>query len=125
MYSRTNVVYGPTAIRDLQIDENECAVCLEQMTPQTKVKACRNNHYICRICRDRLINMYQRCPKCRSLLLRPTAEEWINANIRGGENGSIDKIREMIETGIDVAIVGSGLFKAENIPQRYKDLLDA
>ena len=37
----------------------------------------------------------------------------------------LETISKVYDTGIDVAIVGSGLFNAENIPQRYKDLLDA
>ena len=47
----------------------------------------------------------------------------ITIAVDGGVN--LETISMVYETGIDVTIVGSGLFKAENIPQRYKDLLDA
>ena len=47
-------------------------------------------------------------------------------NITIGVDGGINlaTISKVYETGIDVTIVGSGLFKADNIVQRYKDLLD-
>ena len=50
-----------------------------------------------------------------------------NRNITIAVDGGINlkTISKVYETGIDVTIVGSGLFNAENIPQRYKDLLDA
>ena len=47
----------------------------------------------------------------------------ITIAVDGGVN--LETISKVYETGIDITIVGSGLFKAENIPQRYKDLLDA
>ena len=43
--------------------------------------------------------------------------------VDGGVN--INTIPQVYETGIDITIVGSGLFEAENIPQRYQDLLNA
>ena len=47
----------------------------------------------------------------------------ITIAVDGGVN--LKTISKVYETGIDVTIVGSGLFKAKNISQRYKDLLDA
>ena len=47
----------------------------------------------------------------------------ITIGVDGGVN--LETISKVYETGIDVAIVGSGLFESENISQRYKDLLDA
>ena len=43
--------------------------------------------------------------------------------VDGGVN--MKTITQVYETGIDIAIVGSGLFEAKNIPQRYEDLLNA
>ncbi len=43
--------------------------------------------------------------------------------VDGGVN--MNTIPQVYETGIDITIVGSGLFEAENIPQRYQDLLSA
>ena len=43
--------------------------------------------------------------------------------VDGGVN--LETISKVYETGIDVTIVGSGLFNADNISQRYRDLLDA
>ncbi len=43
--------------------------------------------------------------------------------VDGGIN--IHTIPQVYETGIDITIVGSGLFEAKNIPQRYQDLLNA
>ena len=42
--------------------------------------------------------------------------------VDGGVN--IDTISQIYKTGIDVAIVGSGLFKADNLNQRYDELLN-
>ena len=47
----------------------------------------------------------------------------IAIGVDGGVN--ISTIRQVYETGIDITIVGSGLLDAENIPQRYQDLLNA
>ena len=47
----------------------------------------------------------------------------ITIAVDGGVN--LKTISKVYETGIDVAIVGSGLFKSDNVSQRYKDLLDA
>jgi len=47
----------------------------------------------------------------------------ITIGVDGGVN--LDTISEVYATGIDVAIVGSGLFKADNISQRYQDLMNA
>ena len=43
--------------------------------------------------------------------------------VDGGVN--INTISQVYETGIDITVVGSGLFEAENISQRYQDLLNA
>jgi len=42
--------------------------------------------------------------------------------VDGGVN--MNTIPQVYETGIDITIVGSGLFEAENLPQRYQDLLN-
>ena len=47
----------------------------------------------------------------------------ITIAVDGGVN--LETISNVFKTGIDVAIVGSGLFKADDISQRFKDLLDA
>ena len=47
----------------------------------------------------------------------------ITIAVDGGVN--LKTISKIYETGIDVTIVGSGLFEAKNLSQRYKDLLDA
>jgi len=47
-------------------------------------------------------------------------------NIIIGVDGgvSLETISEVYDTGIDIAIVGSGLFKSDNISQRYRDLMN-
>jgi len=40
--------------------------------------------------------------------------------VDGGVNTST--IERVIATGIDIAVVGSGLFKAPDIPQRFREL---
>ena len=47
----------------------------------------------------------------------------ITIGVDGGVN--LSTIAEVYRTGIDVTIVGSGLFKAENISTRFQDLLNA
>ena len=47
----------------------------------------------------------------------------ITIAVDGGVN--LDTISEVYETGIDVTIVGSGLFRSKNIYQRYQELLNA
>ena len=47
----------------------------------------------------------------------------ITIGVDGGVN--LKTISQVYDTGIDVTIVGSGLFKSANISQRYKDLLGA
>ena len=47
----------------------------------------------------------------------------ITIGVDGGVN--LETISKVYETGIDITIVGSGLFKAVNISQRYTDLLNA
>ena len=49
-----------------------------------------------------------------------------NRNITIAVDGGVNlkTISKIYETGIDVTIVGSGLFKARDLSQRYKDLLD-
>ena len=47
----------------------------------------------------------------------------ITIAVDGGVN--LETISNVFKTGIDVAIVGSGLFKADNISRRFEDLLNA
>ena len=47
----------------------------------------------------------------------------ITIAVDGGVN--LETISKVYETGIDVTIVGSDLFRSKNIFQRFKDLLDA
>ena len=46
----------------------------------------------------------------------------ITIGVDGGVN--LSNISKVYETGIDVMIVGSGLFDSDNISQRFKDLLN-
>ena len=50
-----------------------------------------------------------------------------NRNITIAVDGGVNlrTISQVYKTGIDVTIVGSGLFNADNISQQYKALLDA
>ena len=43
--------------------------------------------------------------------------------VDGGVN--LDTISNIYDTGIDITIVGSALFKSDNIFQRYQDLMHA
>ena len=47
----------------------------------------------------------------------------ITIGVDGGVN--LSTIAEVYRTGVDVTIVGSGLFKTENISTRFQDLLNA
>tara|TARA_B110000438_G_C15625952_1_gene568738 strand:+ start:197 stop:838 length:642 start_codon:yes stop_codon:yes gene_type:complete len=47
----------------------------------------------------------------------------ITIAVDGGVN--LETIASVFNTGIDIVIVGSGLFNAKNVLKRYKDLLDA
>ena len=47
----------------------------------------------------------------------------ITVGVDGGVN--LSTIRKVYDTGIDVTIVGSALYGASNIEQRYNDLLNA
>ena len=47
----------------------------------------------------------------------------LTIGVDGGIN--VSTVRKVFETGIDVGIVGSGFFSAENKPERYQDLLNA
>ena len=47
----------------------------------------------------------------------------ITIGVDGGVN--LSTIAEVYKTGVDVTIVGSGLFKAENVSTRFQDLLNA
>ena len=47
----------------------------------------------------------------------------ITIGVDGGVN--LSTIAEVYKTGIDVTIVGSGLFKAENVSTRFQELLNA
>jgi ribulose-phosphate 3-epimerase len=56
-------------------------------------------------------------------VVRMREDRNIIIGVDGGVN--LETIEKVYETGIDVTIVGSGLFGSNNIKQRYKDLLDA
>ena len=47
----------------------------------------------------------------------------ITIGVDGGVN--LDTISKVYDTGIDITIVGSALFKSDNIFQRYQDLMNA
>ena len=47
----------------------------------------------------------------------------ITIGVDGGVN--LDTISNVYDTGIDITIVGSALFKTDNISQRYQDLMNA
>ena len=47
----------------------------------------------------------------------------IDIGVHGGIN--VDTISQVYDTGIDIVIVGSGLFGANNLKKRYNDLLNA
>ena len=47
----------------------------------------------------------------------------ITIGVDGGVN--LDTISKVYDTGIDITIVGSALFKSDNISQRYQDLMNA
>ena len=51
------------------------------------------------------------------------SDKKIIIGVDGGVN--INTISTVFATNIDVAIVGSGLFNAQNIIQRFKDLMNA
>ena len=38
---------------------------------------------------------------------------------------NLDTIKEVYATGVDVTIVGSGLFKAKDLNSRFEELLNA
>ena len=52
-----------------------------------------------------------------------TNNQKILIGVDGGVN--LDTIASVYKTGIDVTIIGSGLFKADNISDRYSELLNA
>ena len=56
-------------------------------------------------------------------IVRMRKKHNIIIGVDGGVN--LKTISQVYETGIDLTIVGSGLFKTDNISKRYKDLLDA
>ena len=56
-------------------------------------------------------------------IVQMTKGKNITIGVDGGVN--LDTISEVYGTGIDVTIVGSGLFKSDNISQRYQDLMNA
>jgi len=47
----------------------------------------------------------------------------ITIGVDGGVN--LDTISKVYDTGIDITVVGSALFKSDNISQRYQDLMNA
>ena len=59
--------------------------------------------------------------KMRSIVAMRKDRE-ILIGVDGGVN--IKTIRSVYETGIDITIVGSGLYKADNIEERYENLLN-
>ena len=56
-------------------------------------------------------------------IVQMTKGKNITIGVDGGVN--LNTISEVFSTGIDVTIVGSGLFKSNNISQRYQDLMNA
>ncbi len=56
-------------------------------------------------------------------IVEMTSDHDIEIGVDGGVN--LSTINEVYKTGIDITIVGSGLFKAENLHERYKQLLHA
>ena len=51
---------------------------------------------------------------------------YIGPSIRGEYGGvNLSTIAEVYRTGVNVTIVGSGLFNAENVSTRFQDLLNA
>ena len=56
-------------------------------------------------------------------IVEMTSEYDIKIGVDGGVN--LSTINDVYNTGIDITIVGSGLFKAENFNKRYKQLLYA
>ena len=57
------------------------------------------------------------------ILKNATQDYNILLGVDGGVN--LDTIARVYETGIDVTIVGSGLYKAKNINKRFQELLNA
>jgi len=66
--------------------------------------------------------IYKTLNKMRSVV-GMCEDKKIIIGVDGGVN--INTISRVFATNIDVAIVGSGLFNAQNIIQRYKDLMNA
>ena len=56
-------------------------------------------------------------------IVKMKGDRKITIGVDGGVN--LSTIAEVYRTGIDVTIVGSGLFKAENVSTRFQDLLNA
>ena len=56
-------------------------------------------------------------------IVKMKGDREITLGVDGGVN--LSTITEIYKTGIDVTIVGSGLFKAENISTRFQELLHA
>ena len=56
-------------------------------------------------------------------IVKMKGDRKITIGVDGGVN--LSTIAEVYKTGIDVTIVGSGLFKAENVSTRFQDLLNA
>ena len=55
-------------------------------------------------------------------LVKITANKNISLGVDGGVN--LKTINKVYNTGIDIVIVGSGLYGADNIPQRYNLLMN-
>ena len=56
-------------------------------------------------------------------IVKMKGDRGITLGVDGGVN--LSTITEIYKTGIDVTIVGSGLFKAENISTQFQELLHA
>ena len=56
-------------------------------------------------------------------IVKMTKGRHITIGVDGGVN--LDTISKVYNTGIDITIVGSALFKSDNVSQRYQDLLNA
>jgi ribulose-phosphate 3-epimerase len=56
-------------------------------------------------------------------IVQMTKDRNITIGVDGGVN--LDTISKVYDAGIDITIVGSALFKSDNISQRYQDLMNA
>jgi len=53
----------PEAPEPVKMDEMECPVCWEEMTPPKKIFQCRQGHAVCETCFEN--PQVKKCPTCR------------------------------------------------------------